>query len=174
MANDTNDTNGSDEATDSTNKFISALILNLIIALICLILFCLLRQKHKIIYAPRQLLVIFPGVGLILRLTHGLWSQHGHWETSWSHFQEDRCEECIFKWWEVDRRDFSRPDQRTQKTFSYPLNTARFMAFSAIGLWWAGAENTTEATNAHARADYLKPGQRTAAGTSRHHCGQRP
>lgn len=57
MANDTNDTNGSDEATDSTNKFISALILNLIIALICLILFCLLRQKHKIIYAPRQLLV---------------------------------------------------------------------------------------------------------------------
>ena len=31
---------------------------------------------------------IFPGVGLILRLTHGLWSQHGHWETSWSHFQD--------------------------------------------------------------------------------------
>jgi len=27
---------------------------------------------------------------------------------------------------------------------------------------------------AHPRADYLKPGQRTAAGTSRHHCGQRP
>lgn len=52
-----NDTNGTDEATDSTNKFVSALILNLIIALICLILFCLLRQKHKIIYAPRQLLV---------------------------------------------------------------------------------------------------------------------
>lgn len=58
MANGTND-NGTnpEEATDTTNKFISALILNLIIALICLIIFCLLRQKHKIIYAPRQLLV---------------------------------------------------------------------------------------------------------------------
>lgn len=46
-----------EEATDSTNKFTSALILNVVIALVCLIIFCLLRQKHKRVYAPRELLV---------------------------------------------------------------------------------------------------------------------
>lgn len=50
-------TAGPDEATDATSKFISALILNLVIALVCLIIFCLLRQKHKRVYAPRELLV---------------------------------------------------------------------------------------------------------------------
>lgn len=58
MANDTV-TDGS----DTTNKFVSALILNLIIAVVCLILFCVLRQKHKKIYAPRQLLVETPAPG---------------------------------------------------------------------------------------------------------------
>lgn len=59
MANDSANSNDTvdGEVADSTNKFVSALILNLIIALICLILFCILRQKHKIIYAPRQLLI---------------------------------------------------------------------------------------------------------------------
>lgn len=50
-------TSSPDEATDGTNKFISALILNVVIALVCLIIFCLLRKKHKRVYAPRELLV---------------------------------------------------------------------------------------------------------------------
>lgn len=52
-----------EDGSDTTNKFVSALVLNAIIGIVCLILFCLLRRKHKKIYAPRQLLVETPAPG---------------------------------------------------------------------------------------------------------------
>lgn len=61
MANDTDKI--ADEGSDTTNKFVSALILNAVIGVVCLIIFCLLRRKHKVVYAPRQLLVETPVPG---------------------------------------------------------------------------------------------------------------
>ena len=58
-----NDTDQASDGSDTTNKFVSALILNVIIGVVCLILFCLLRRKYKVIYAPRQLLVETPAPG---------------------------------------------------------------------------------------------------------------
>ena len=58
-----NDTSEAAEGSDTTNTFVSALILNLIISVVCLIIFCLLRQKHPKIYSPRQLLVESPAPG---------------------------------------------------------------------------------------------------------------
>lgn len=58
-----NDTDQATEGSDTTNKFVSALILNVVIAVVVLIVFCLLRRKHKIIYAPRQILVETPAPG---------------------------------------------------------------------------------------------------------------
>lgn len=58
MANDTEV--AKEETSDATNKFVSSLILNLIIAVVCLVLFCLLRRKHQVIYSPRQLLLETP------------------------------------------------------------------------------------------------------------------
>ncbi|KAK2563346.1 CSC1-like protein ERD4 [Acropora cervicornis] len=61
MANETNETGGTEPTSvDVTNKFISSLILNLIIAVVCLVLFCMLRRKHQRIYSPRQLLLETP------------------------------------------------------------------------------------------------------------------
>lgn len=45
------------EVVDSINKFVLVFIFNLIIVFICLILFCILRQKYKIIYVLRQFLI---------------------------------------------------------------------------------------------------------------------
>ena len=58
MANETE--NEQATSSDATNKFTSSLILNLIIAVVCLVLFCLLRRKHQRIYSPRQLLLETP------------------------------------------------------------------------------------------------------------------
>lgn len=64
MANGTNESGGTEPteptSADVTNKFISSLILNLIIAVVCLVLFCMLRRKHQRIYSPRQLLLETP------------------------------------------------------------------------------------------------------------------
>lgn len=51
-----------DDGTESTNKFVSSIVLNLSVAVVALGLFSFLRPRLKRIYSPRQLLldVMFP------------------------------------------------------------------------------------------------------------------
>lgn len=51
-----------DDGTESTNKFVSSIVLNLAVAVVALGLFSFLRPRLKRIYSPRQLLldVMFP------------------------------------------------------------------------------------------------------------------
>lgn len=51
-----------DDGTESTNKFVSSIVINLAVAVVALGLFSFLRPRLKQIYSPRQLLldVMFP------------------------------------------------------------------------------------------------------------------
>ena len=60
MANGTVAPNATDSdvgGSESTSKFIAALVVNLVIGLVVLIVFSILRPRKKIIYSPRQLLL---------------------------------------------------------------------------------------------------------------------
>lgn len=54
--------NSTDDGSESTNKFVSSIVINLAVALVALSLFSFLRPRLKRIYCPRQLLldVMFP------------------------------------------------------------------------------------------------------------------
>ena len=54
--------NSSDDGSESTNKFVSSLVINLGVALVVLSVFSFLRPRLKRIYSPRQLLLemMFP------------------------------------------------------------------------------------------------------------------
>lgn len=58
----TNGKNSSDDGSESTNKFVSSLVINLGVAFVAISLFSFLRPRLKRIYSPRQLLldVMFP------------------------------------------------------------------------------------------------------------------
>ena len=58
----TNGKNSSDDGSESTNKFVSSLVINLGVALVVLSVFSFLRPRLKRIYSPRQLLLdmMFP------------------------------------------------------------------------------------------------------------------
>lgn len=61
-ANPENGKNSSDDGSESTNKFVSSLVINLGVALVVLSVFSFLRPRLKRIYSPRQLLLdmMFP------------------------------------------------------------------------------------------------------------------